>query len=232
MYRKSAGLGALLTVGTVFVAGNANATAVSATAQLFELSQINGPTLTLSNNYFTQDAQTSVLGDTFATGASAQNISVGSNPGAISNLDPSTSAPFTKAFTSVSGSASSLFQWSFDYSAASTGTVMLDFDYNYAAQIVNFTSGDKAGASSRIDVLRDGVPLSEVERFYFVSNQNGDASGEDHVFMTFDVISGQMGTITFTASSQAFVSSVPLPAGIWLLSSVLGALGFVRRRVA
>jgi len=231
MHRKSAGLRALLILGGAFVTGNASATAVSATAQLFGMSQVGGPALTFSKDFFTQDAQTSILGDTFATGAAAQDIMVGSNPGAESSWS-AFSAPYTNVGTTVPGSASSMFQWSFDYSASSSGSVTLDFDYNYAAAILNLTGGDKAGASSRLDALLDGVPSSEVERFYFISNANGDASGEGHIFLTFDVLTGQHGTVTFTASSQGFVSTVPLPAGIWLLTSALGALGFMRRRIA
>jgi len=231
MHRKSAGLCALLTLGGALVTGNASATAVSATAQLFGMTQVGGPALTFSNDFFTQDAQTSVLGDTFASGTAAQDILVGSNPGAESSWSLF-SAPYTNAGTTVRGSASAMFQWSFDYAASSSGSVTLDFDYNYAATILNLAAGDKAGASSRTDVLLDGVPSSEVERFYFVSNANGDASGEGHIFLTFDVLNGQHGTVTFTASSQGFVSAVPLPAGIWLLTSALGALGFARRRMA
>jgi hypothetical protein len=231
MYRNSAGLGALLILAGASLTGNAHATSVSATAQLFGMSQASGPTLTFSNDFFTQDAQTSALGDTFATGTTAQDIVVGSNPFAESSWSLF-AAPYTNAGVSGKGSASSLFQWSFDYVASGTGSVTLDFDYNYAAQLVGLNAGDSAGVSSRIDVLRDGVPSSEVERFYFVSNQEGSSAGEDHILLTFDAVNGQRGTVTFTASSQGYVNPVPLPAAIWLLTSALGALGLVRRSVA
>src|SRR5215468_3745698 len=98
MHRKSAGLCALVAFGGALVTGNASATAVSATAQLFGMSQVGGPALTFSNDVFTQDARTSVLGDTFASGSSAQDILLGSNPFAESSWS-AFSAPFTKVGT-------------------------------------------------------------------------------------------------------------------------------------
>jgi len=230
MHRTSAGIGALVILGSVLFVGNAEATAVSATAQLFGLSQLNGPALALSNDYFTQDAVTSVLPDTFHTGTTAQDIVLSAGLTYAESSYSLFNAPYTKSGVSGNGSASSMFQWSFDYTATGTGTVILDFDYNYAAELLNLNAGDHAGVSSRIDVLRDGVPSSEVERFYNFVNQAGTTDGEDHIFFTFDVVSGQKGSLTFTASSQGFVSAVPLPAGIWLLASALGAGGVLRRR--
>src|SRR5262249_32611141 len=154
--------------------------------QLLGLTQSGAPTLTFSNDYFTQDAQTSLLGDSFTTGTSAQNLVLGSSVIAESSwsLQTDPPAPYTNAGVVGKGSASSLFQWSFDYVASGTGSVTLDFSYNSAAQIVNFAAGDHAGASSRIDVLREGVPASEVEKFYFVSNKNGQSDALDDIFMT------------------------------------------------
>jgi hypothetical protein len=229
---------ALLIAGSGLAANTANAAAVSATAQLFDVTQSGGATLAFSNNYFTQDVQTTLAGDTFNTGTVAQDYFVNNSSGgnfnvaeSSRNLNGAPNLPYTNAGVTGKGQASSMFQWSFDYSATGAGLVTVDFDYNYNATILNLNPGETAGVSSSVDALVDGLPASEVQAFHYFVNQNNDSAGEGHLLLTFNVADGQKGTITFTAASQGYANPVPAPAAIWLLGSALTGIGaFGRRR--
>lgn len=233
-YARRLGVATALLLSVGFGAATANASAVSATAELWDVTTSGG--LTLSNNYYTQGAQSNLSGDTFNFGTTAQDIMLNAGNGFGTSVANSTysdfSLPHTDAGVTDSGWASSMFLWSFDYTAGAAGVTTIDFDYNYNATIFNLAAGDTAGVSSYLSASVDGNPASEKSAYHFFVNQDGQADGEGHLVLTFNVAAGQTGSISFTAASQGYVTPVPVPAAVWLFGSALAGMVGLRRRKA
>ncbi len=208
----------------------ANAAAVSATAELWDVTTVG---LTVSNDFYTQDAQTNLNIDTFHFGTTTQDIMLNASNGSGASVANSTysdfSLPHTDAGIVNSGWASSMFQWSFDYIAEEAGVATIDFDYNYNATLSNLFAGEAAGVSSYVSASVDGNPAFERSAFYYFVNQLGQDDGEGHLVLTFDVAAGETGSISFTAASQGYVTPVPEPAAVWLFGSALAGMAGLRR---
>jgi hypothetical protein len=140
--------------------------------------------------------------------------------------------PHTDAGVINKGWASSMFQWSFDYTAGAAGVALIDFEYNYNATIINLLAGETAGVSSSVNAFVDGNSASEKSDLHYFVNQLGQDSGIAHLLLTLNVADGEKGTVTFTAASQAYASAVPVPAAAWLFGSALVGMVGLRRRKA
>ena len=209
----------------------AHAAAVSGTAEVFGVTASGAAILSFSNDFFTQDVQTSNDPENFSSGTLAQDVMLGSTPFAESSWS-TFSGPRTSAGVINHGSASALFQWSFHYTAGGSGHVNLDVEYNFNVTVLGLGSHDSAGVSALVNVMLDGSG-NQREIFRSLSNENGQLDGNAHLLLGFDVVNGQHGSITVTAASQAFATSVPLPPAVWLLGSACAGLaGRLRRRRA
>ena len=121
--------------------------------------------------------------------------------------------------------------WSFDWTAAGTGTGTVDLDYFYSA-LQNLAADETGIASSFVSLLRDGTSQQQEALNYF-SNQNGNTAGENHLLLNFDVNAGGIGSLTVVVASTALIAPVPVPGAVWLLGSALAALlGIARRKAA
>jgi hypothetical protein len=151
----------------------------------------------------------------------------------FAKIDPSFApAPGTSAGAVDQGQGSATVLWTFDWVATQTGKASIDLSYLFSATVQNLLPGETGIASSDITLLLDGTSLKS-EALNFFNNVNGNTSGLDDLLLSFDVITGQSGTFTVSAASNALVAPVPLPAGIWLLgSSLVGLAGLMRRRKA
>jgi hypothetical protein len=212
------------------IAGSAQAAAVSGTAEVFGVITSGAANVSFSNDFFTQDARTSSDPDNFSSGTVAQDIVLGGTPFAESSFS-TFNLPRTSAGVVGQGSASSLFQWSFDYTASGSGHVNVDVEYNFNVTVINLGSHETAGVSALVNVMLDGTS-NQREFFRVLNNENGQLDGNAHLVLGFDVVDGQHGSITVTAASQAFAAPVPLPPTLLsLLSAGLGLLGYARRRI-
>lgn len=228
-------VGAAIIASLGLMSIDANAAAVSATAQIFGID--GGSLLSFSNDQYLTDvstpynsgfnASTTIQNYYFNDTQSNGNVSFAASDYSFAP------APYTTAGAIGSGSGSSTILWSFDWIATGTGTATFDAEYLYSATVMNWVFGETGIASAAISAVLEGTQNKKDVLYYF-NNQNGNTFGDEHLTLSFNVLAGQTGTISIAVASNALAAPapVPVPAAAWLMGSALLGLGGVARKRA
>src|SRR5262245_14771517 len=188
---------------------SAHATAVSATAAVQGLSDANGLLTFSGDSYFV--SATTPVHDSFQFGTNPLTLGLDFNDGnsyaSAGPRDFISDLPFTTAGVTNKGQASSVLQWSLDWTATGNGIANVALDYLNSATLINSVPGDQAGVSSLVSLLVDGTQLKS-EVFDFFTNANGNAGTFSTLSLMFPVLAGQHGSLTITLGSQAYVNPV------------------------
>ena len=205
---------------------------VSARAELLSLTT-TGASISLTENFFVQHAETDLSSAIDHDGSTPMDINLSGSSSAISRvaIDANDVLPYTEAkVNNNEGEADATALWQFEFNALSKGTVVFDFEYAYAAKILNLLSGE-AGAVSTLIARVEGSENEEFQEYRFI-NENNQIEGIEKLLLTLDVDVGDSGIISFEAMSSAYVRPVPVPAAIWLFGTALAGMIGLRRRNA
>jgi hypothetical protein len=248
---KKVFIGIILSLLLTFVSGQALAyslaSVANATAQLSwsltagDITWVTGPadiyTAAATDSYYGTAVPVSGSNYESATLPNAYAIAQTLTPGYVSSyseVGPAASYPgFTAALSRVDVVGS--------FTVNSAGTVNFTIPWDFAYSL--FTGGGAPAYSYGLaSVYMDLIKVSngrEANRdhYEYVSNTN-DLPGllADSYSGTFvlgsgmSFVAGDAGYLTLTAYSQVDASSVPLPAGFWLLGSGLVGLVGIRRK--
>ena len=213
-----------------------NAATVSAVAELRSV-KTTGTLLTFTDNFFTQNAVTNLNPQVSNPGSpTPQQIILGSpatSSSASSTVEIGPIRPHTDANVKDNGSASSEAFWSFNYLPSQSGIVTVDIEYFYNASIVNLNAGESASVISNTSVTYPKADsIQKISALHQYTNQNVADSNIGHLVFDLIVGEGQIGSLTFTASSSATATTVPVPAAVWLFGSALVSMVGLRRRKA